>query len=355
MNLSATLHPAEIEALSDESKALRQAGQDLDRIILADSKSDGSTFETSVRIKNTLDALEGVHEEASGRILAILLNCEYGLWRLHSDIPLRNNPFLSHWVEAVQRLDKPDSQQGTRDDLSTETVSAARVLWIKTLLQENGLERWVKHKPKEVHDMLLKDGSSESFDLRPYIQMLEDEGIYEKKAHTEPVASTSDAQRDGEAHNDDRSPTQNSNQSSEDALQKEKDTILQTLQTDPNAAIFAITRLPIALPYLDFLTTLLADRVLESHAIDPAPVVTQYIQHALRSIEQAEHGDGKDAQTRYIRLLLLFIKSLIRKGLVELDVLYYEIAEITVRYVWVREVREFRTWAEDGVEMGGED
>jgi hypothetical protein len=42
---------------------------------------------------------------------------------------------------------------------------------------------------------------------------------------------------------------------------------------------------------------------------------------------------------------LLFIKSLLRKGLVQMDTLFYEIAEITVRYVWIKEVREFRTWA----------
>jgi hypothetical protein len=63
--------------------------------------------------------------------------------------------------------------------------------------------------------------------------------------------------------------------------------------------------------------------------------------------EELEYG--KEAQSRHILLLLLFIKSLIRKGLVELDVLYFEIAEITVRYVWIKEVREFRTWAEEGI------
>jgi hypothetical protein len=49
-----------------------------------------------------------------------------------------------------------------------------------------------------------------------------------------------------------------------------------------------------------------------------------------------------------VRLLLLFIKNLMRKGLVGIEVLYFEIQEICVRYVWIREVREFRGWVEEG-------
>jgi hypothetical protein len=41
-----------------------------------------------------------------------------------------------------------------------------------------------------------------------------------------------------------------------------------------------------------------------------------------------------------------------RKGLVGPQVLYFEVQEICVRYVWVREVREFRNWVEGGARDG---
>lgn len=381
MNLSATLTPSELEALSNyEKQVLLEAGQILERTTSSGS-SEESAFEKSLRIKNTLDSLEETAgTESSWHVLAILVNCEYQLWHLNANTPLNHNPFLSHWVEAVQRLDKPGRQgEGGSTGPSTEKVTATRVLWIKTLLRQKNLKRWEDYTPLEVYDWLAKNGPSESFDLRPYIRMLEDEGIYEKSPNSKADTFPSSGHPEVQAHNDD-GPTmlKKTEQSSEDALQKKKDRILHTLQEQPDTAIFDITRLPIAIPYLDFLTTLLADRTLEKLSIDSAPIITQYIQHALRTVEQAEKPPspppeletategwvddraevdtveyGKEAQTRYIRLLLLFIKSLIRKGLVELDVLYYEIAEITVRYVWIKEVREFRTWAEEGIEEDG--
>ena len=58
-------------------------------------------------------------------------------------------------------------------------------------------------------------------------------------------------------------------------------------------------------------------------------------------------GHGREAQCRAVKLLLLFVKNLIRKGLVGTDVLYFEIQEICVRYVWIKEVRDFRLWIEE--------
>jgi hypothetical protein len=381
MNFSATLTDAEVAALSDcDMKLLRIAEQDLHRTFLLDPDFAESTFEIGLRVKNTLNALEAAPQEPFVRALPIFVNCEYQLWRLHEDIPLKNNPFLSHWVETLLLLHKRgnhhlldgrdnhqlleengSSRRDAAPNLSSHEANAARMLWIKTLLQQNDLKRWLDYTPMEVYHELRTIDMSAGFDLQPYIKMLEDEGIYERRAESQPVAPGPSTQHTEQEHT---SPV--------DALQKQKYDILQMLNKQPESAIFALTRLPIAIPYLDFLTTLLADFTLEKYNIDPAPIVTQYIQHSLRSIEraerpasassqpelgvngQAEHNGGmeygKDAQTQYVRLLLLFIKSLIRKGLVELDVLYYEIQEITVRYVWIKEVRDFKRWAEEGVE-----
>jgi hypothetical protein len=278
-------------------------------------------------------------------------------------------------VEAIQRLDAKD-EQGRSVPVYTAVVvpvgtAAIRVLWIKTLLQGEELDYWAACTPSYVSDSLAMVGLSKPFDLNPYVQMLENEGIYEKTPEPDTVVSPSTA-RTSTGPSPPSRDLEKPEQSFEDSAETHKQDILYTLEKQPDTAIFEITRLPITLTYLDFLTTILADRLLEKHSIDPAAIITQYIQHALRTVERMDkppspssasnaelhaHPEtleyGKEAQSRCILLLLLFIKSLIRKGLIELDVLFYEIAEITVRYVWIKEVREFRTWAEEGIEEDG--
>lgn len=62
----------------------------------------------------------------------------------------------------------------------------------------------------------------------------------------------------------------------------------------------------------------------------------------------------REAQIRAIKLLVLFIRNLIRKGVVGPEEIFFEIREICVRYIWIREVREFRVWVEEGRDAGGE-
>jgi hypothetical protein len=361
MDLSATLTADEIDTVSSYTKRrLRDAELDFTHVA---SRSKQIVFEINLRIKNAIDKYEEfARTEPSAGVLAVLINCEHLLWLLNESTPLRHNPFLSHWVEAVQRLDQSAAHAKTAEEgISTEMINSTRVLWIKTLLQGEQLRSWEQFTPKAVGNHLRNTGLKNEFDLQVYIRMLEEEGIYEK--------ATDAKLRDRTGNTRPRIEP-----SPEELAQQQKDHILRNLASDPETAIFDITRLPITLTYLDFLTTILANRTLEKHSIDPAPVVTQYIQHALRTVERMDKppspssdnvpeelreesermGYGKEAQSRCILLLLLFIKSLIRKGLVELDVLFYEIAEITVRYVWIKEVREFRTWAEEGVEAEGD-
>jgi hypothetical protein len=375
MDLTATLTAAEIESLADyHNRSLQDAEHELARATYQSAHRNESAFEKSLRIKNTLD----VFEEASKtlptkRALAVLVNCEYQLWRLNADTRLEDNPFLSHWVEAIQRLDTQESladrAQTAAEDLLLETSNSTRVLWIKAILEGDGEIDWSNHVPEKITVLLQQNGLSKPFDLRPYIRMLEEAGIYEKTLDKEANPSTHPVTH---SRTDGTTSTKKTELSLEDLVQQQKDDILRNLQAQPDVAVFDITRLPITLTHLDFLTTILTDRLLERHSIDPAPVITQYIQHALRTVERmgkppspspegldgAHAGSevleyGKEAQSRCILLLLLFIKSLLRKRLVELDVLFYEIAEITVRYVWIKEVRDFRTWVEEGVEVDG--
>jgi hypothetical protein len=370
MDLTATLTDAEIRTLSDYNLVIHDAIRCFSQSVAGYNSRNESDFEKSFRLKNTIDVFEmRARAEPNAQALAVLMNCEYLLWLLNKDTPQKQNPFLSHWVEAIQRLDATGGQHESngvaKSDLSADKISAARVLWIKMLLQGADVKYILDQTSQQASISLLSDGLREPFDLRPYVRMLEDEGIYEKTP--EPDANGHAAPGQSQSGIDTlhrHTSAQKTNASTEDLIQQRKADILRNLELDTDAAIFEITRLPISLTYLDFLTTLLTDRTLETHSIDPAPIITQYIQHALRTIERmgkppapSDEGEvleyGKEAQSRHILLLLLFIKSLIRKGLVEMDTLYYEIAEISVRYVWIKEVRDFRNWAEEGIEREG--
>ncbi|KAL5119813.1 hypothetical protein ACEQ8H_002174 [Pleosporales sp. CAS-2024a] len=374
--LTATLTAAEIEALGNfDSRTISDAAHSFHRITTSEPNRSESSFEKSLRIKNTLDYFEA-RTKQDERTLAVLVNCEHALWLANKDTLLKHNPFLSHWVEAVSRLQQQATQaqptHASPDDVSASNISTVRAMWIKMLLQGEDLAQAVVQTPQGLSKFLLREGLRTPFDLKPYVSMLEDEGIYERTL--EPVAivasATTRPQISDRSSGSSRKPL-DVTISAEDAIQKRKGDLIRRLGMDPDTAIFEITRLPISLTYLDFLTTMLSEHTLEKHSIDPPPVITQYIQHALRTIERMGRpplpsldgsemrveGEvleyGKEAQSRHILLLLLFIKSLVRKGLMELETLFYEIAEITVRYVWIKEVRDFRSWAEEGVEQGG--
>ena len=67
------------------------------------------------------------------------------------------------------------------------------------------------------------------------------------------------------------------------------------------------------------------------------------------------NGYNRDEQIRAIKLLVLFMSSLVRKGLVDPQCIYYEAQEICIRYIWISEVREFRTFLYDEEIDSGKD
>jgi hypothetical protein len=299
------------------------------------------------------------------------LNCEYQLHKINSAIPLRHNPFLSHWVEALQRLEgitKAPSKVVEAADktgaLDQASIAAARRKVIEAILVSNSLSSLASKTPRSLLESSTRSQTlSHSFDLTPYITMLEEEGIYEKKSTaTNPSASTSATQVKPRSW---------------------KQCILDDLDSAPETAIEALTHLPVDLQCLDFMTQLIQDETLQANSIDPFPVLQNFIQHALRQIEQMgdpasssetfgaptsssaasppaepedkpsvamfpdlpeDAGHGREAQTRAVKLLLLFLRNLVRKDLVKPDEIYFEIQEICIRYVWIKEVREFRAF-----------
>ncbi|KAK5008592.1 hypothetical protein LTR39_005132, partial [Cryomyces antarcticus] len=128
-----------------------------------------------------------------------------------------------------------------------------------------------------------------------------------------------------------------------------------------HAPLESLVDLPIDLPSLELINDRLSDQSL--NADEASGFVRTYIQHGLRDIERTiKHvptdnemttADSPytdpDSQTRALKLLVLFIKNLIRKSIVAPEQIYYEIQEICVRYMWVKEVRDFRNFMETGV------
>jgi hypothetical protein len=369
MNGVTALSEAELKSMRNPRQLLRYAARDFLDAATGQDHSDETAFEKCLRIKKTLDLLEAnAIQKDSCDDTSLSLYCEWLLWQLYEDVPLRHNPFLSHWVEALQRLNHyfiawEEAFRTDEPDTQAEEFVAQRILFIQMLLDGSN-KGWLDSTVDVVSDELYDrwnaafEVEDEPFNLQPYVRMLEEEGIYDAPAS---------APLDGDKHihklQDNTPPSLNN------TSQDWKEDILRNLDNHPDIALAELSHLPLSLPTLDFLTTLLADRTLETHAIDPAPVINSCIQSMLRSVERMgqlptreEEEDagnvapwGKDTQREAVQLLLLFIKSLIRKGLVGMEVLYFEIQEICVRYVWIREVREFRTWVEEGIEGDGMD
>ncbi|KAF2126852.1 hypothetical protein P153DRAFT_263925, partial [Dothidotthia symphoricarpi CBS 119687] len=328
-----------------------------------------SGFDESMRIKNTLDTIEATSREApSWNTLALLVNCELRLWRLNENTPLRHNPFLTHWVDALLPWAASSAARGrahaTEPGITTEMMFLTRVGLIKAMLhranRHEDSSEFCGTSPRDLYNAFVRTPTqvyldSQPFDIAPFLRMLVEEGILEPEAtpdghETLPTPPSTAAPTPSETYG---SPRLND-------FQQWKQDILEKLQTAPVPTVLEITHLPLELSYLDFLTTLLVDHALEEKSIDPEPVITSYIQHSLRSIEQmgrppgsgpvvqGSAGEvvdhGREAQSRAVKLLLLFVRNLIRKELVGAQVLYFEIQEICVRYVWIKEVREFKRW-----------
>jgi hypothetical protein len=110
---------------------------------------------------------------------------------------------------------------------------------------------------------------------------------------------------------------------------------------------------------------------------DGFSVVNEFLQHSLRMIEQmagregsdnvdpgssAETGtgdtavqeSGREAQARMVKLLVLFIRNLITRHNIDPQRLFFEVQEICVRYIWIREVRELQQFLVGGQAAGYE-
>ncbi|KAF2431315.1 hypothetical protein EJ08DRAFT_660186 [Tothia fuscella] len=155
-----------------------------------------------------------------------------------------------------------------------------------------------------------------------------------------------------------------------------KDILNAVEEFGSDEVVHALSRLPIDLPSLELLTNLLTDPALTNTSIEPVILVLEYIQHSLRTVERMASGSspdsevegasssdffsdavivgGKDEQSRAVKLLLLFLKNLLRRGIVEHQDVYFDVEGMCIQYMWIPEVREFRKFL-DGTSLLGEE
>ncbi|KAI2480890.1 hypothetical protein Ptr902_07916 [Pyrenophora tritici-repentis] len=357
--LTATLEPDELDALMDSMKPYDDAIRDLEHITKT-TRGAADAFEESLRVKNSLDTYEVLAKTMpTQQLLTAILNCEYKLWRTHEETPLRFKPYLSHWVETLMSTQKELAHHqhiavttsDTNDTITTREILVTRAGYIMALLKDTPLpsaEPVRSAYEKSARDKFILP----EFDLLPYMQMLVETEIWDRLP-------------DGMVQAPETGALSKSKTQEGSGPQRWEDVMLRKLKEDPNAAVQELSHLPLDLSTLDFLTKLLTDCTFEELGIDGPPVILQYIQHALRLIEKmgappptseqnlpvggASNGAaiveyGKEPQSRAVKLLLLFMKNSITKGLLEPTPLIFELQEICVRYVWIREVRDFRTW-----------
>lgn len=394
--LARELARLELQCLGDLTRQNDDVLGDLDHISTLDEDGPGGAFNKSMRIKRTIDDLGATVQTAPAwTALAALLRSEYRLWKLNVDTPISANPFLSHWIDAILLLhvDTQGYQPSPTDDddaefgkgaLSYRDIAAARLEMIKEMLKYGG-DALGTATPRMLYKTRFPP---KAIDIRPFVRMLEEGGIYDQGTAPVPPPGLTVPSKlaDMDPGSPDASPVGSPGAPNLDFLDltdsklappplplRWKETILLNLDTNPSLAVHQLTHLPLTIATLDFLTTLITDLKLATHGIDPKSVVLSFVQHALRIVEYARQpptpasepppqtdigvntyfGYGRDAQMWAVRVLLLFVKNLIQKGLVDVYpnkeyTLYYDIQEICTQYIWMGDVREFKAWIDQG-------
>ncbi|KAL9095565.1 MAG: hypothetical protein Q9165_001997 [Trypethelium subeluteriae] len=308
-----------------------------------------NVFQDSLQLKSKLNELENSAGHLSGwALLASLINCEYQLYTTNK-VPLRYNPWLSHWVEVVQSWQSASrpSEARSKQSVPVPTVQSAlrtRVEFVKTLLLSDSAEALGQDSPSQIFHNV-GNSPKQNFNIDGYIRMLEEEGIYEPKNSTKTTPGNGELET--------ATARQNKHAIGED-LQYE-------LKQNPTAALDRLRTLPVNLQSLELINSLLFSGVLDNY--DPPGLMQDCIQHALRYIEHIgiddadAEGQGpvtstngrKEDQSRAIKLLILFVRNLLTQNVINPQTSYFEIQEICVRFIWVKEVREFRSDLEAGV------
>jgi len=311
-------------------------------------------------------------------LTSIVTHAEFLLWRLN-EVDISLHPFLSHWVDTVARLQGRLASASVHTGADKEAHFAwamamkTRLEVIRALLEGQGdslhsetpqslLERAMKGKPVK---------------LEQATEWLYETGVWDRPPPTttmpftdEPSSSSSStattlsyaavALRNGTASINTSTPSLPAAAAAA-AAPTPLSTLRAALAADAPATLDHLAHLPLALPSLETITQLLASGAARAHGVDEPRFARDYVQRCLRQLEGAtaalaaagvdeggeERGAGRDPVdraevARLVALLVLFMRSLMDKGVVDFHALEWEWREVFVRYVWVPEVRDIR-------------
>ena len=123
-------------------------------------------------------------------------------------------------------------------------------------------------------------------------------------------------------------------------------------EIDPEEVSHALMRLLLDMSSLELLTRLLENEKFKATGVDADLIIREYVQHGLRIISTAtsphsmtgaaapnglntinDTPSGRDEQIQAVKLLIMFMKNLLRKGLLLVQELLFDIEGLCVQYI----------------------
>ncbi|TID18355.1 hypothetical protein E2P81_ATG06282 [Venturia nashicola] len=367
-------------------------------------------FELSTRCTWLLDEIPALLKSSSDAppgsddveaLVTAALNAEYMILKLTFETPIHDHPFLLHWVTAADRI--RGELLANRDKHGSEEYSAQEIL-LKSRLEIiyfalDGMqkyrsdEKWVAEKLGALTPLALmehtirREGDPDWLDLAVYAMALEKAQGKALSWEVEALLPDPNAQSpetrpadlDHKEHDrDNDAPAREKAADTRPAAKAPKGPTLaeieQYMQLQPENTLQCLIRLDISIDSLNLLCQLAANNnhIIENAGVEKIHVMREYILHALRTIEAMvqpeehytdssntsnvsndpssdtsnEPPKGRDEQERGITLLAMFMKHLVSEGLVGVNDIYYEISEFVTRYIFVKEVRDFKNFLE---------
>ena len=135
-------------------------------------------------------------------------------------------------------------------------------------------------------------------------------------------------------------------------------------EINPEEVSHALMRLLLDMGSLELLTRLLERETFKATGVDANLITREYVKHGLRINERlstatSSHSttgaaapdgfntindtpSGRDEQIQAVKLLIMYMKNYLRKGLLLVQELLFDIEGLCVQYIWIAEVWESR-------------
>ena len=248
------------------------------------------------------------------------------------------------------------------------------------------------HNPRSMMTNWLENLQENPIDVSPFVDMLKTRAIYDRAAFnpfSSPKADSPGSEAESIA-NDDQSTVTDATDVSADEYIVDLNEVVDYpdmpkfeawVRVSPEECFHWLVRLPVNLKALDFINKVVTSDIPAKFERKPADLARDFLQHALRKIENM-NGSGSDTprshspllsdsprsasrffpagsagdvhaskedMIRAIDLLIVFLRNVISRAVLNLDEAFLDVNEICVRYIWLPQVRDFRAWLDEVV------